>query len=150
MASLPDMLEQSYAELCVTSNFTFLTGASHPEELVLRAAELGLQAIAITDRNSLAGVVRAHVALRELRRQLEEKTDAPEAAQTAQPAPEKPGEPPLHPMTGRPHPPVRSHRRLDPSSRQDAGKQDMQALASSVPQNRVKPRQSPAAPPCRS
>lgn len=42
-----------YAELCVTSNFTFLTGASHPEELVTRAAELGLKAIAITDRNSV-------------------------------------------------------------------------------------------------
>ena len=40
-----------YAELCVTSNFTFLTGASHPEELVTRAADLGLSAIAITDRN---------------------------------------------------------------------------------------------------
>lgn len=57
----------SYAELCVTSNFTFLTGASHPEELVLRAAELGLEAIAITDRNSLAGVVRAFSALKTLR-----------------------------------------------------------------------------------
>ncbi|MCC5956030.1 MAG: error-prone DNA polymerase [Natronohydrobacter sp.] len=58
----------AYAELCVTSNFTFLRGASHPEELVTRAAELGLSAIAITDRNSLAGVVRAHVTLRELAR----------------------------------------------------------------------------------
>lgn len=57
-----------YAELCVTSNFTFLRGASHPEELVARAVDLGLAAIAITDRNSLAGVVRAHVALRELAR----------------------------------------------------------------------------------
>jgi error-prone DNA polymerase len=56
----------SYAELCATSNFTFLTGASHPEELVLRAAELGLAAIAITDRNSLAGVVRAYSALKTL------------------------------------------------------------------------------------
>jgi error-prone DNA polymerase len=62
----------SYAELCVTSNFTFLTGASHPEELVTRAAELGLEAIAITDRNSLAGVVRAYSALKELRREAEE------------------------------------------------------------------------------
>ena len=59
---------QPYAELCVTSNFTFLTGASHPEELVTRAAELGLAAIAITDRNSLAGVVRAYSALKELTR----------------------------------------------------------------------------------
>lgn len=59
---------QPYAELCVTSNFTFLTGASHPEELVTRAAELGLAAIAITDRNSVAGVVRAYSALKELAR----------------------------------------------------------------------------------
>ena len=65
-----------YAELCVTSNFTFLTGASHPEELVTRAADLGLSAIAITDRNSLAGVVRAHVALRELARMRAEAAQA--------------------------------------------------------------------------
>ena len=38
----------SYAELAVTTNFTFLTGASHPEELVARAAELGLAAIALS------------------------------------------------------------------------------------------------------
>ncbi|ETA51380.1 error-prone DNA polymerase [Ponticoccus alexandrii] len=62
----------SYAELCVTSNFTFLTGASHPEELILRATELGLSAIAITDRNSLAGVVRAYSALKSLREELTE------------------------------------------------------------------------------
>ena len=48
-----------YAELVCTSNFTFLTGASHPQELVARAAELGYSAIAITDECSLAGVVRA-------------------------------------------------------------------------------------------
>ncbi|WP_323035422.1 error-prone DNA polymerase [Pararhodobacter sp.] len=64
--------EGGYAELCVTTNFTFLTGASHPEELVARAAELGISAIAITDRNSLAGVVRAHSALREIKRALDE------------------------------------------------------------------------------
>ena len=52
----------AYAELSVTSNFTFLTGASHPEELVERAAELGHRAVAVTDTNSLAGIVRAHVA----------------------------------------------------------------------------------------
>ncbi len=55
-----------YAELCVTSNFTFLTGASHPHELMKRATELGLKAIAITDRNSLAGVVRAWRGLRDI------------------------------------------------------------------------------------
>ncbi|WBU58384.1 error-prone DNA polymerase [Paracoccus sediminicola] len=61
-----------YAELCVTTNFTFLTGASHPEELIARAAELGLEAIAITDRNSLAGVVRAYSALKILSEKLGE------------------------------------------------------------------------------
>jgi error-prone DNA polymerase len=49
----------SYAELVCTSNFTFLEGASHPQELVARAAELGYRAIAITDECSLAGTVRA-------------------------------------------------------------------------------------------
>ena len=48
-----------YAELACTSNFTFLTGASHPQELVARAAGLGYSAIAIADECSLAGVVRA-------------------------------------------------------------------------------------------
>ena len=48
-----------YAELACTSNFSFLTGASHPQELVARAAELGYEAIAITDECSMAGVVRA-------------------------------------------------------------------------------------------
>ena len=55
----------SYAELQVTTNFTFLEGASHPEELVVQARALGLCAIAVTDRNSLAGVVRAHVAAKQ-------------------------------------------------------------------------------------
>jgi error-prone DNA polymerase len=50
----------NYAELHCRSNFTFLTGASHPEELVARAARLGYSALAITDECSLAGVVRAH------------------------------------------------------------------------------------------
>ena len=62
-------LGPAYAELCVTSNFTFLRGASHPEELITRAADLGVAAIAITDHNSLAGVVRAFSALKELRRE---------------------------------------------------------------------------------
>jgi len=50
-----------YAELHCISNFTFLRGASHPEELVARARDLGYAALAITDECSLAGVVRAHV-----------------------------------------------------------------------------------------
>ncbi len=52
-------------ELGVTSNFSFLRGASHPEELVVEAATLGLSGLAITDRNSLAGVVRGHMAAKE-------------------------------------------------------------------------------------
>ncbi|MBQ0961848.1 error-prone DNA polymerase [Ideonella sp. 4Y11] len=51
----------AYAELHCRSNFSFLTGASHPEELVQRAHALGYSALAITDECSLAGVVRAHV-----------------------------------------------------------------------------------------
>ncbi|MEL6463738.1 MAG: error-prone DNA polymerase [Pseudomonadota bacterium] len=80
-----------YAELCVTTNFTFLTGASHPEELVTRAAELGLSAIAITDRNSLAGVVRAWTALKELKREADEAV------------------------------PIRSQHKIDSCSRQEVG-----------------------------
>ncbi len=51
----------SYAELHALSNFTFLRGASHPEELVESAAELGYRALAITDECSVSGIVRAHV-----------------------------------------------------------------------------------------
>ena len=54
-----------YAEVAATSNFSFLEGASRPEELVLRAAALGHHAIGIADRHSLAGVVRAHLSARE-------------------------------------------------------------------------------------
>jgi error-prone DNA polymerase len=50
----------AYAELAVTTNFSFLRGASHPREMVARADELGLTAIGIADRNSFAGVVRAY------------------------------------------------------------------------------------------
>jgi error-prone DNA polymerase len=73
---MPDMPEQKrvfqiaapasrrvpYAELHCLTNFSFLEGASHPDELASRAGELGYRALAITDRNSVAGVVRAHVA----------------------------------------------------------------------------------------
>src|SRR5580692_6135795 len=50
----------AYAELAVTTNFSFLRGASHPGEMVARADELKLAAIGIADRNSFAGVVRAY------------------------------------------------------------------------------------------
>ena len=55
-----------YAELDARSNFSFLEGGSHPAELVKQAKALGLSAIGVADRNSLAGVVRAHAAAREL------------------------------------------------------------------------------------
>ena len=58
-------LEPRFAELAAMTNFSFLRGASHPEEMVARAAELGLAGIGIADRNTLAGVVRAHVFARE-------------------------------------------------------------------------------------
>jgi len=48
-----------YAELAVTTNFSFLRGASHPQEMVAAAQALGLAAVGIADRNSFAGVVRA-------------------------------------------------------------------------------------------
>ena len=53
------LLARQYAELHCKTNYSFLTGASHPGESVSRADELGYQAIAVTDRNSLAGVVQA-------------------------------------------------------------------------------------------
>ena len=54
-----------FAELAAATNFSFLRGASHPEEMVAQAARLGLFGLGIADRNSLAGVVRAHVFARE-------------------------------------------------------------------------------------
>jgi error-prone DNA polymerase len=54
-----------YTELQVTTNYSFLRGASHIEELIVRAAVLRMKALAITDRNSLAGIVRAHQRARE-------------------------------------------------------------------------------------
>ena len=60
------MIPPRYAELDVTSNFTFLRGGSHPEELVATAKALGHEAIAVADTNTLAGVVRAHIAAKEV------------------------------------------------------------------------------------
>ena len=61
------------AEFCITSNFTFLTGASHPEEYMRRAALGGLGAIAIADDNTVAGIVRAHTEAREIARKVRER-----------------------------------------------------------------------------
>ncbi|HUG69710.1 MAG TPA: error-prone DNA polymerase [Pirellulaceae bacterium] len=54
-----------YAELHCRTNFSFLEGASHPDELVRQAIALGYSALAVTDRHSLAGVVRAHAAAKD-------------------------------------------------------------------------------------
>ena len=62
--ALPAQLPE-YAELHCVSNFTFLRGASRPEELAARAAQLGYSALAITDECSLAGMARAHFAAAE-------------------------------------------------------------------------------------
>ena len=54
-----------YIEFATASNFSFLRGASHPEELMVQAAHVGLAGLGLCDRNSVAGVVRAHLAKRE-------------------------------------------------------------------------------------
>ena len=56
----------SYSELCITSNFSFLEGASHPEEYAERAIEFGLKSIAIVDKNSISGLVRGLRAIKEI------------------------------------------------------------------------------------
>lgn len=58
----------AFAELSAQTNFTFLTGASHPEEMMRQAAEAGMPALAVADVNSVAGIVRAHVEAREIAR----------------------------------------------------------------------------------
>ncbi|MCR9111950.1 MAG: error-prone DNA polymerase, partial [Rhodobacteraceae bacterium] len=62
-----------FAELSITSNFTFLTGVSHPEEYATRATAMGLAGFAIADDNSVAGIVRAHAALRDIARVVAER-----------------------------------------------------------------------------
>ena len=61
-AQRPELPE--YAELHCRSNFSFLTGASHPAELVHRAMQLGYRALGLTDECSVAGVVRAHAEIK--------------------------------------------------------------------------------------
>ncbi len=62
LPSLPD-----YVELHCISNFTFLNGASHPQELISRAFQLGYSGLALTDECSVAGTARAHHAIKVLR-----------------------------------------------------------------------------------
>ncbi len=62
-----------FAELACLTNFTFLTGASHPEDYVHRALILGIEALAVADENSVAGIVRAHVLMRDIARRVKER-----------------------------------------------------------------------------
>ena len=64
-----------FTELCAISNFTFLTGASHPEEYMHQAARLGLGALAIADVNSVAGIVRAHTAARAMAAEVAQRAE---------------------------------------------------------------------------
>ena len=64
-----------FVELCAMSNFTFLTGGAHPEEYVNRAGLMGMEALAVADDNSVAGIVRAHVAPREVARSVALRRD---------------------------------------------------------------------------
>ncbi|RCH56886.1 error-prone DNA polymerase [Mucilaginibacter hurinus] len=63
---------EEYAELQVTTNFSFLRGGSHPDEMAEQAAALGYTAIAVTDRNSLSGIVRAHIAIKNINKETTE------------------------------------------------------------------------------
>ena len=67
-----------FVELSATSNFSFLKGASHPEEYIARAALLGMPALAIADENSVAGIVRAHSEARKITRLVAARQAAPE------------------------------------------------------------------------
>ncbi|XXK31539.1 error-prone DNA polymerase [Rhodobacteraceae bacterium nBUS_24] len=67
-----------FAELSATSNFSFLKGASHPEEYIARAALLGMPALAIADENSVAGIARAHSEARNIARLVAARQAAPE------------------------------------------------------------------------
>ncbi|MEP0210013.1 MAG: error-prone DNA polymerase [Paracoccaceae bacterium] len=88
-----------FIELSTTSNFTFLTGASHPEEYITRAALLGMPAIAIADDNSVAGIVRAYTQAKTIRRQVKEREiwDA-ERGLTGPPKPDHLPDPPKAPI----------------------------------------------------
>ena len=69
----------AYAELAVTTNFSFLRGASSPEEMARQAAALGLTGIGIADRNSVAGVVQAYAAVEQLNEKIREQNETHQA-----------------------------------------------------------------------
>jgi len=71
--NIMDRIDLPYAELQVTTNYSFLRGGSHPWELVFQAALLGHFAIGIADRNTLAGVVRAYAAVQDFYEEQEKK-----------------------------------------------------------------------------
>ena len=73
-----------FAELVAATNFSFLRGASHPGEMVLTALLLGQNGLGVADRNSVAGVVRAYAALKELRERLRDPPANDDAALLAQ------------------------------------------------------------------
>jgi DNA-directed DNA polymerase III PolC len=99
-----------FAELSITSNFTFLTGASHPEEYMARAADLGLSAIAIADENSVAGIVRAWSTAQEIARNVKDRKTA--EAQDGPIGPPRPAHAPRAPSL-----PIRHVPRLIPAAR---------------------------------
>ena len=104
-----------FAELSITSNFTFLTGGSHPEEYARRAALLGLPAIAIADVNSVAGVVRAWSELKKIEEEIADAQDVRRVAQVAVPAEGVPGEVEVRvddPRRGRRHAPAPTTRSM--------------------------------------
>jgi len=68
------MVCMAFAELNITSNFSFLTGGSHAEEYAQTGALMGMPAFAVADENSVAGIVRAHVELREVARHVKERS----------------------------------------------------------------------------
>ena len=98
-----------FVELSAISNFTFLDGASHPEEYMERAARIGLGGLAIADENSVAGIVRAHVQAREIARQVGAR-EASEAEHGLIGPPPPPG------ITGRPGLDIRNAPRLIPGA----------------------------------
>ncbi|MCP5088372.1 MAG: error-prone DNA polymerase, partial [Rhodobacteraceae bacterium] len=65
----------AFCELCITSNFTFLTGGSHAEEYTRQAFTFGMPALAVADLNSVSGIARAHVELREVAREVRDSDE---------------------------------------------------------------------------